>query len=89
MLENRSQPLETYQILPLRMVNLIKQIKKVQVKFVHHGKPINLKLLGTREILETLWNLTRKQRLIIKLQQKIITNIDKRTMQEFHLVFPP
>ena len=87
MLVNLSQPQELCLILPLLMANQIRLIKKEQLKFVLLGKFTHPKVLETLTILETLWNLTRRLLLIIKLLLQIITNTESITMQEFHLVY--
>jgi len=87
MLVNQNQPLGLFQIFSLLTESQIKLIKRELVKYVLHGKLIHQRHKETRKIQEILWNLIRKLPLIIKLQLRIITNIDKIMTLEFHLVY--
>lgn len=61
MLENLSQLQEIFQVRYSLMEDLIREIKKEQDKFAHHGKHMYQTMVDTKTILETLKRLTREQ----------------------------
>ena len=61
MLEDPNQQQDVFHKTILPMANQIKQTKKVQPKYVHHGKSINPTLLMILKIQETLKRSIREQ----------------------------